>query len=156
LFAAFGDKVERIWQAEEGVGPAFIATAVVPIDDAHDGIVTFDGFSDTVAHDDRPDRLSARLLVWDDARHRMTRRPLAGLVWAVVLGKFPSVSDAVQARQRSPDCLSSYYVLPGKKVKSSNRFVLATLTIGEESASRLVKRAAACAPKLRANARPLE
>ena len=95
VFAAFGDKLERVWQAEEGAGPAFISTAVVPIDDAHGGIVLFDGFSNTVAYDDQPDRLTARLLAWDDAKHALTKRPLLGLVLAVVLGKFASVSDAI-------------------------------------------------------------
>ena len=31
----------------------------------------------------------------DDAKHALTKRPLLGLVLAVVLGKFASVSDAI-------------------------------------------------------------
>jgi hypothetical protein len=154
VFAAVGDKLERVWQAEEGTGPAYISTAVVPIDDAHEGIVMFDGFSHTVAYDDQPDQLTARLLAWDEAKHAMSKRPSLGLVRAVVLGRFASVSDAIQAREARADCLSSTYVLPGKQVKSPNRFVLATLTVGDDSAARVVKRVAACAPGLRATVTP--
>ncbi len=140
LFAAEGDKLKRIWSAEEGQGPAWSSVDVAAAPGG-DEIIYLLGYR---ARGKDPDPFEARRLGWDEATKSLSGRPKLELP-AVVAGDFPTAEAA--RRAASGSCLSAYWVLPADVLgKTSSRFVLAMVAAGKQAAEAELARACDAKP----------
>ncbi|MDQ2778521.1 MAG: hypothetical protein M3Y32_03070 [Pseudomonadota bacterium] len=159
LYTNDGAKLERLWSAAEGAGPAWSTVAVVPADGGQrDDIIHLQGLRPGGAG---ADTLSASRLTWDAERRTLASQPLPELP-ALVAGTYASVKAAKQAASKEA-CLADYWVLPAERLGGEpSRWVLAavaadTAGIRSEAArpcgSTIRRRAAAYRPT---GARPKE
>jgi hypothetical protein len=152
LFVADAGKLERVWSAAEGAGPAWSAAEVVPSGKGRaDEIIYLQGFRPGGAE---ADTLTARRLVWDDKRQKLVIQPLAMLP-AVTAGEFSSVKTARRAAASS--CLNEYWVLPANRFGgAASKFVLALVAVRKQTVEAEMARPCEARPARRmAKFRPL-
>jgi hypothetical protein len=128
VFTHDGAKLQKIWSAAEGIGPAWSMATVVPArSGSREEIVYLQGF--------RPggtsvDTLSASRLVWDDTQHALARQPTAQLP-AIIAGEFASVTAARRAAAKEP-CIAHYWVLPAERFGGKRgRLVVAEVAVSQ-------------------------
>jgi hypothetical protein len=122
LFVVRNRRLDRVWQGEEGAGPAWSSTDIVTLPNGAEGVVYYSGFRYPSSAE--PDRLEITLLHWDqDVLHKGQEDAPRQ---AVVVGTFPSVTAAHQARDSTRDCLGAFWVLPASRFPGrSGGFLLA-------------------------------
>lgn len=145
LFVADGGKLERVWSAAEGAGPAWSVAEVVPSGKGRtDEIIYLQGFRPGGAE---ADTLTARRLVWDDNKQKLVIQPLA-ILPAVTAGEFSSVKMARRAATSS--CLNEYWVLPANRFGgAASKFVLALVAIRKQTVEAEMARSCEARPARR-------
>lgn len=108
-----GDKLRKIWSFEEGQGPTWSETRVVPAQtlDRQD-LVVFIGFSN-------PDpgilnQMQAQRLHWDTALHAIKKTMLPNAkqsMFLLQMGVYSTVAAAQKANGRDADCAHGLWVL---------------------------------------------
>ena len=121
LFAVHNRKLDRVWQGEEGTGPAWSSTAIVSLPDATEGVVYYSGFR--YPSPAEPDRIETTLLRWE--RGALQERKDDAPREALVIGAFPSAAAAHRSRNKARDCLGTFWVLPASRFSDRTGFVLA-------------------------------
>jgi hypothetical protein len=132
-----------VWEDEEGAGPAWTSTAIVPLEDGREGILYFDGFLSP--QDTEPDQLEISLLKWDvDGRKLSTTSQFA--VPAIEVAGYASVAAAQQARSAQPNCLGLFWVFPADRLSggASGKYALALPGSSEADLHAVLEQASAC------------
>jgi hypothetical protein len=134
LFAHGDRRLQRVWSAGEGAGPAWTSTAIAPAGDGREAVVFFEGFRYPTS--DEPDTLKSTRLQWNDASHGMAPQPAEPSIEASVIRGFKTVAAARQAKTAQRECLGAYWVLPATSVGATPKdgFVLAMPALDHERA----------------------
>ena len=104
--------MQRVWGAEEGQGPTWSATSLLPETGGSQSIAYWTGFlSDGVKE---PDRVSIEKLTWDSSSKSTKASPLpdpSTPLFLTVVAAYPGVPQARYARASRGDCLANFFLL---------------------------------------------
>lgn len=121
LFVIRERKLSRVWTGEEGAGPAWTSTAIVPAGDAQ-AILYYDGFRYPTPA--QPDKLEITLLRWENSA--LARSAVPDARRALVTGAFPNAQTAHRERDANRKCLAAFWVLPAEQFPGRpGRYLLA-------------------------------
>lgn len=143
LYVVLDNKLERVWEAAEGAGPAWTSTAIVPLKDDRQGILYFNGFLYPLHT--TPDQLEISLLAWEPRDRKLKKQPQF-TVQAVVVAGYTSVAAAQRARTAQPECLGLFWVLPATRLSgaASGRYVLALPGSSAANLKKALQQTTAC------------
>lgn len=122
LFVVEGDRIERAWFAEEGVGPYRSDVAVVPGNDGNEEVIHFQGFAPPFG--DEVDTLRVSRLRWMPAQNVLAEESSKGLPSIRIIPGYDSVSAARTARDQAADCIGGYWLLASSQVDTLSQSVI--------------------------------
>lgn len=147
VLAREGDKLHRVWSAEEGQGPRWSATALMPEVDGSQPIAYWIGALSTA--NSEPDRISVQKLTWDTAAKDLVASGLPNAstpLFVTVAGAYGSPAQAHAARDAKGDCLANFFVLATTEypVSAKGKAVVAVVDVSRSRAEALAAATVQC------------
>jgi hypothetical protein len=148
LLARDDAKLRRVWNAEEGEGPTWSATAVITEAGAGSQSVAYWGGTIS-AESSEPDRISVQKLTWDPAANRLVTSELPDALtplFVTVAGEYGSPAEARRARDLKGDCLANFFVLSTTEypISAKAKAVVAVVDVSRSRAEALAAATARC------------
>lgn len=152
LLAPEGQRLARLWGAEEGSGPTWSSTQVLPVPPGNQPIVYWRGFFP--GSDRESDRIDAEEVRWDDSSKALRVSPLpddASPLLLTVVGEYSSVASARRARAAKGECLADFAILSSAAYlnRPGRRVVIGAVSATREAAQAFQSAAIRCVPASR-------
>jgi hypothetical protein len=157
LFSTEAGSLKQLWAREEGAGPTWSSSAIVPFAQGAEQVLYFEGYAVGGESDDgRPDTLESTAIRWQDGKLEEMPASASEGVLMLWFGPYATVAAANEARSGT-SCLFRYWILDGRRYAGlPDGYILGAMGTDRQRVQAAQTEAAACAPKARSSSTPLQ
>jgi hypothetical protein len=141
VFAAPDQKLAQVWSAEEGEGPTFSTTALLPEAQGRQPLAYFSFFS--FPDDSAADKMSVEVMAYDAESRKLA--PDRAHLLRLFAGPYRSAAEARAARVQRNRCHVPLWVLPSEGFQTSTHgFVVAVASVSRANIDRVSQELESC------------